>query len=642
MTGRSREECCPTSRPGSWPPPRAAERRSWRPRASMPSGACSVANRWAPSSRQRRERSSCSQAPPPAGAAARGPAPASRDAGRPGARAAGRRFRGDAGHGLPRHRRARIGEGGSRRYPRVRPAERGDAGWRHGKAAPVLRGLSGRGRDRGEPRHLALAPGHRERTRRRPRCVTPGRGRRYPRGRRHGLRRGVDGTARAIGAGSADPIRDRAQGGQVKRYEGETCVLAYSGGLDTSVAVAWLRETLGFEVVTCTGDLGATGDLEAVQRKAIASGARKAIVQDARDIFVRYFVWPALQAGALYEERYPLATALGRPLLAKLLVDAARSENARFVAHGCTGKGNDQVRFDLAVGALAPDLTVVAPMRGGMNMTRDEEIDYARRHGIPVEATTKSPYSVDENLWGRSVEAGVLEDPWGAPPRDVFQWTVDPDEAPTQPREIVIAFREGLPISLDGDELGGVELVERLNKLGGKYGVGRIDQIENRLVGIKSREIYEAPAAVILHTAHRALEDMVLSKETLRLKAKLAQEYADLVYNGLWFTAHHQDLAAYVRSTQRFVSGEIRLRLHRGTGTIAGRRSPHSLYSTALATYGKGDQFDHKASEGFITVFGLPLRTQARTQALWGEGSEAMLDVPKKALEAPKTKRRTT
>jgi argininosuccinate synthase len=422
------------------------------------------------------------------------------------------------------------------------------------------------------------------------------------------------------------------------KTQGSTCVLAYSGGLDTSVAVAWLRETYGFLVVTCTGDLGSVKDLPAVQRKAIASGARKAIVQDARDVFVEYFVWPGLQAGALYQERYPLATALGRPLLAKLLVDAARAEGARYVAHGCTGKGNDQVRFDLAVGALAPDLKVIAPMRGGMNMTRDAEIDYARKRGIPVEATKKSPYSVDENLWGRSIEAGVLEDPWGAPPRDVYQWTVDPDEAPAKPREIVIAFREGLPISLDGDAVEGVELVERLNKLGGKYGVGRIDQIENRLVGIKSREIYEAPAAVILHAAHRALEDMVLTKETLRFKAKLAQEYADLVYNGLWFTAHHQDLAAYVRSTQRFVSGEIRVRLHRGAATIAGRRSPHSLYSTALATYGKGDQFDHKASEGFITVFGLPLRTQARTQALWGEGSEAMLDVPRKSLEAPKAK----
>jgi len=421
-----------------------------------------------------------------------------------------------------------------------------------------------------------------------------------------------------------------------QRYKGETCVLAYSGGLDTSVAVAWLRETHGFEVVTCTGDLGSVRDLAAIQKKAIASGARKAFVQDARQIFVDFFVWPALQAGALYEERYPLATALGRPLLAKLLVDAAREEDAKFVAHGCTGKGNDQVRFDLAVGALAPDLTVIAPMRGGMNMTREEEIDYARKRGIPVEATRKSPYSVDENLWGRSIEAGVLEDPWGAPPRDVFQWTVDPDEAPAKPREIVVDFREGIPIKLDGEELAGVELIESLNKLGGKYGVGRIDQIENRLVGIKSREIYEAPAAVILHAAHRALEDMVLTKEALRFKSRVAQEYADLVYNGLWFTAHHQDLAAYVRSTQRFVTGEIRLRLDRGTLTVAGRRSPQSLYSTALATYGKGDAFDQRASEGFITVFGLPLRTQARTQALWGEGSEALLDVPKKALAAPK------
>jgi len=416
--------------------------------------------------------------------------------------------------------------------------------------------------------------------------------------------------------------------------KGETCVLAYSGGLDTSVAVAWLRETFGFEVVTCTGDLGSVRDLAAIQQKAIASGARKAIVQDARDVFVDYFVWPALQADALYQDRYPLATALGRPLLAKLLVDAARAENAKFVAHGCTGKGNDQVRFDLSVGALAPDLKVIAPMRGGMNMTREEEIDYARTRGIPVEATKKSPYSVDMNLWGRSIEAGVLEDPWGAPPRDVFEWTVDPDEAPAKAREVVIEFREGVPVRLDAEDLGGVALVERLNEIGGKHGVGRIDQIEDRLVGIKSREIYEAPAAVILHAAHKALEEMVLTKDALRFKAGVAREYAELVYNGLWFTAHHQDLAAYVRSTQRFVSGEIRVRLDRGSLAIVGRRSPHSLYSTALATYGKGDAFDHKASEGFITVFGMSLRTQARTQALWGADTEAALDVPKKELTA--------
>jgi len=399
----------------------------------------------------------------------------------------------------------------------------------------------------------------------------------------------------------------------------KTCVLAYSGGLDTSVAVAWLRETMGLQVVTVTGDLGSVKDLDEVRRKALRSGATRAVVQDARETFVRYFVWPALQAGALYEGRYPLATALGRPLLAKLLVDAAREEGAQFVAHGCTGKGNDQVRFDLAVGALAPDLKVIAPMRRGMNMTREEEIEYARQRGIPVPVTKKSPYSVDENLWGRSIEAGILEDPWGAPPRDVYQWTVDPDEAPARPREIVISFKQGIPIALDDDASDGVTLIEKLNAIAGKHGVGRIDQIENRLVGIKSREVYEAPAAVVLHIAHRALEDLVLSKESLRFKERVAAEYADLVYNGLWFTAHHQDLAEYVRSTQRFVTGDIRVRLHRASATVVGRRSPHSLYSMALATYGKGDAFDHQAAEGFIGVFGLPLRNQARVQELFGQ-----------------------
>ena len=426
-----------------------------------------------------------------------------------------------------------------------------------------------------------------------------------------------------------------------KRRTGETCVLAYSGGLDTSVAVAWLRETQGFEVVTCTGDLGSVKDLDEIQRKALQSGAKKAIVQDVRDIFVRYFVWPALQADALYEGRYPLATALGRPLLAKLLVDAAREEGARFVAHGCTGKGNDQVRFDLAVAALAPDLAVVAPLRGGMNLTREQEIDYAKQRSIPVPVTKESPYSVDENLWGRSIEAGALEDPWGAPPRDVYQWTADQEETPARPREVTIGFREGTPVALDGEACDGVTLIEKLNAIAGRHGVGRIDQIENRLVGIKSREVYEAPAAVVLHLAHRALEDLVLSKDALRFKARVADEYADLVYNGLWYSAHHQDLAAYVRSTQRFVTGEVRLRLHRGAATIAGRRSEHSLYSVALATYGKGDAFDHKAAEGFIGVYGLPLRNQARTQALWGPESEATLAVPRRvALGRPQRKAR--
>jgi len=416
---------------------------------------------------------------------------------------------------------------------------------------------------------------------------------------------------------------------------GHTCVLAYSGGLDTSVAVAWLRETYGLEIVTVTGDLGSVGDLDQVRDKAVRSGARRAVVLDARDLFVRYFVWPALQADALYQGRYPLATALGRPLLAKLLVDVAREEGAKYVAHGSTGKGNDQVRFDLGVAALAPDLKVIAPLRSGMNMTRDEEIEYARKRGIPVPVTKKSPYSVDENLWGRSIEAGVLEDPWEAPPRDVYQWTVDPDETPAKPLEIVIGFREGLPVSLNGDPSDGVTLIEKLNAIAGKHGVGRIDQVEDRLVGIKSREIYEAPAAVVLHTAHRAIEDLTLSRESLRFKERIADEYAELVYNGLWFTAHHQDLAAYVHSTQRFVTGDVRVRLHRGNVTVVGRRSDEALYKMALATYGKGDTFDHKAAEGFIQVYGLPLRNQARTQALWS-GTEALpLRLPETSKPSP-------
>jgi len=423
--------------------------------------------------------------------------------------------------------------------------------------------------------------------------------------------------------------------------KGQTCVLAYSGGLDTSVAVAWLRETHGLEVVTVTGDLGSVGDLPAVREKALRSGARRAVVLDARDLFVRFFVWPALQADALYQGRYPLATALGRPLLAKLLVDVAREEGATYVAHGSTGKGNDQVRFDLSVAALAPDLKVIAPLRGGMNMTREEEIEYARARGIPVPVTKKSPYSVDENLWGRSIEAGVLEDPWNAPPPDVYQWTVEPSEAPARPRELTITFREGIPTSIGGAEASdGVTLIEKLNAIGGKHGVGRIDQIEDRLVGIKSREIYEAPAAVILHTAHRAIEDLVLSKESLRLKERIADEYAELVYNGLWFSAHHQDLAAYVHSTQRFVSGEVRVRLDRGNVTVVGRRSDNALYSMSLATYGKGDAFDHKAAEGFIQVYGLPLRNQAQRQELWSGTETLKLPETKGHGERPKARTR--
>ena len=403
-------------------------------------------------------------------------------------------------------------------------------------------------------------------------------------------------------------------------------VLAYSGGLDTSVAIHWLAER-DYEVLALAIDLGEAKDLDVIQRRALKHGATKSFVVDARDLFLRHFVWPTLQAGALYEGRYPLATALGRPLIAKLMVDLAREEGAVAVAHGCTGKGNDQVRFDVATGALAPDLEVVAPVRE-WGMTREEEIDYARQHGVEVPATVESPYSTDVNLWGRSVEAGVLEDPWQEPPPEVFAWTVDPEKAPAKAAYAEVKFEHGVPVALDGEELTAVELVSRLNAVGGEHGVGRIDMVENRLVGIKSREIYEAPAAVILNTAHEALESVALSKDVARFKAKVAAEWADLTYNGLWFSALRQDLQAFVTSTQEHVSGEVRLKLFRGGLQVVGRKAPESLYRLELATYGSGDAFDQAAAKGFIHLWGLPLRTQARVQGLLGDGAQKSLLPP--------------
>ncbi len=389
------------------------------------------------------------------------------------------------------------------------------------------------------------------------------------------------------------------------------CVLAYSGGLDTSVIIRWLGENYDAEVIALTLDLGAIDrDLAAIREKALRTGAKDAIVLDAKEEFVRDYVFPALQAGAIYEGEYPLATALARPLIAKKQVEVARQFGAQAVAHGCTGKGNDQVRFDVVTGALAPDLKVIAPARE-WGMTREEEIEYAAAHGIPIPVTKGSPYSIDQNLWGRSVETGVLEDPWVEPPADVYQWTVDPKDAPDEIRYVDIGFERGVPVSLDGVAMGPVELVDRLHHIAGENGVGRVDHVENRLVGIKSREIYEAPAAVVLHKAHQALEDLCLMREQARFKARVALEYADLVYNGLWFAPHRQDLAAYVASTQEHVTGTVRLKLYKGTCTLVGRKSPESLYSLKLATYDKGDVFDQKAAEGFIKIWGLPIRNQA-------------------------------
>jgi argininosuccinate synthase len=387
-------------------------------------------------------------------------------------------------------------------------------------------------------------------------------------------------------------------------------VLAYSGGLDTSVAVAWLKEQFGAEVVTLTVDVGGGSLRQGIERRAMSAGATKAYVVDARERFVTDFVWPHLQANALYQGAYPLATALARPLIAQLLVEVAAREGADAVAHGCTGKGNDQVRFDVAVHALNPGLEVVAPMRVGMGLSRDQEIDYANARGIEIPITRSSPYSIDVNLWGRSCETGVLEDPWVAPPADAFEWTVEPSAAPA-PVEVVIGFEGGVPVSVDGERLDPVALIDRLHALGGAHGVGRIDHVEDRLVGIKSREIYEAPAATILHAAHRALESLTLSKDTLRFDRLVADELARLTYDGLWFSALHRDLRGYVASSQRVVSGDARIRLDHGSAIVVGRRSPLSLYDKSLATYDEGDAFDHAAAVGFIEIFGLPLRVEA-------------------------------
>jgi argininosuccinate synthase len=397
--------------------------------------------------------------------------------------------------------------------------------------------------------------------------------------------------------------------------EEKTLVLAYSGGLDTTWAIAWLTHDRGYRVVALNIDLGRSREQPVIESRAMAAGAVAVRIVDARDEFLRYFAFPALAAGAVYQDAYPLATALARPLMAKLLVDAAHEVGAVAVAHGCTGKGNDQVRFDVAIKTLDPSLTIIAPTRE-LAMPREAQIEYLRAHGVDIPWGEKGPFSIDENLWGRSAEAGVLEDPWQEPPPEAYEWTRDPSQAPPEPRYLEIRFERGIPVALDGRVLPPVELVETLNTLGGEYGVGRIDHIEDRLVGIKSRELYEAPAAVILHTAHRALESMTLSKQQLKLKRYIAQEYAELIYNGLWFTAHHQDIAAYVASTQRYVTGTVRVKLDRGQAIVVGRQADRSLYDRSLATYDRGDRFDQSAAVGFITIWGLQARVQARAQLL--------------------------
>ena len=404
----------------------------------------------------------------------------------------------------------------------------------------------------------------------------------------------------------------------------EKVVLAYSGGVDTSVAIKWLQEKYNVDIIAVTIDVGNEKDFTAAKQKALKMGAIKALVIDGKELLVKYFLFPALQANALYEGVYPLATALTRPLMAKLLVDTAVAEGATTIAHGCTGKGNDQVRFEVGINALAPQMKILAPARE-WGMTREETIQYAQKHGIPIPVTKKSPYSIDECIWGRAIECGALEDPWAEPPADVYTWTKDPDKTPDKPQYIEIGFEKGVPVSLDGKKMDGITLITKMNEIAGKHGIGRIDHIENRVVGIKSREIYEAPAAVTLIQAHQALEALTMSKDQLRFKQKVAVECADLIYNGLWFSQLNRDLSAYILSSQRYVSGDVRLKLYKGQATVMGRKSPWSLYNFSLATYDKGDKFDQKAAEGFIHLWGLPVKTQAQVQLL--EDKEGPLSI---------------
>ncbi|MCO5200367.1 MAG: argininosuccinate synthase [Chloroflexi bacterium] len=399
-------------------------------------------------------------------------------------------------------------------------------------------------------------------------------------------------------------------------------ILAYSGGLDTTTAIKWLSVEQGYDVIALNIDVGKSREQPVVESRGIAAGALKVRVIDAREDFLRYFAFPALAAGAVYQDQYPLATALARPLMAKLLVDVAHEEGATAVAHGCTGKGNDQVRFDVGIQTLDPSLSIVAPTRENA-MARDYQIEYLKQHGVDIPWGEKGPFSIDENMWGRSAEAGVLEDPWNEPPPEAYEWTRDPEDAPAAPEYLEIEYESGMPVRLGGQEMGPVAIVERLNDLGGLHGVGRIDHVEDRLVGIKSREIYEAPAGVVLHAAHRALETLTLSKQQIKLKKAIAIEYAELIYNGLWFSAHHQDIAAYVASTQRHVTGTVRVKLHRGKATVVGRKAVQSLYDRGLATYDRGDTYDQSAAVGFINIWGLQTRTQARVQLL-GELPEAL------------------
>ncbi|WP_338782315.1 argininosuccinate synthase [Metabacillus sp. FJAT-52054] len=389
-------------------------------------------------------------------------------------------------------------------------------------------------------------------------------------------------------------------------------VLAYSGGLDTSVAIKWLQER-GYDVIACCLDVGEGKDLAFIQSKALEVGASESYVIDAKKEFAEEYALLALQAHALYEEKYPLVSALSRPLIAKKLVEVAEKEGASAVAHGCTGKGNDQVRFEVSIKALNPDLEVIAPVRE-WSWSREEEIEYAQKHNIPIPIKLDSPFSIDQNLWGRSNECGVLEDPWAAPPEEAYDLTAPLEKTPDQPDVIELTFEKGVPAAINGVEYSLSEIILNLNELAGKHGVGRIDHVENRLVGIKSREIYECPGAVTLLKAHKELEDLTLVKEVAHFKPIIGQKLTELIYNGLWFSTLKPALESFLKETQKHVTGVVRVKLFKGHAIVEGRKSEFSLYDEKLATYTAEDAFDHQAAVGFISLYGLPTKVSSMVQ----------------------------
>ena len=397
--------------------------------------------------------------------------------------------------------------------------------------------------------------------------------------------------------------------------EREKVVLAYSGGLDTSICIKWLMDEHNMDVIAVVGEVGQEHEgLEAIRQKALRTGAIEAYVVDMREEFVNEYLTDAIRANALYENKYPLLSALSRPVISKHLVRIAHEHGAKYIAHGCTGKGNDQVRFETSVWLLDPSIKIIAPVREWPFKTRPEEIEWAAQHGVDVPVTNAKPYSIDDNLWGRAIECGVLEDPWNEPPEDIYTMTDSPENAPDEPQYVEIEFEAGIPVALDGQKMSYIDIIYKLNEIAGRNGYGRLDMIENRLVGVKSRECYEQPAALALITAHKALEDMCLEREVLHYKLGIEQKWAECVYYGQWFAPLKNALDAFIASTQDAVTGLVRCKFYKGTCTVVGRKSDYSLYDYALATYDKGDSFDHEASAGFIELFALPAKVCAENR----------------------------